>query len=74
MTRQAPCLCRWEGDAGHKWIRIEHYGRIARRGPERPGLRGGGPSEMISNGVLINAYDIEHFTDMETFYNWKWKG
>ncbi len=24
---------------------------------------------MISNGVLINAYDIEHFTDMETFYD-----
>ena len=28
-----------------------------------------GDREMISNGVLINAYDIEHFTDMETFYD-----
>ena len=27
-----------------------------------------GDREMISNGVLINTYDIEHFTDMETFY------
>ena len=24
---------------------------------------------MISNGVLINAYNAEHFTDMETFYD-----
>ena len=23
---------------------------------------------MISNGVLINAYNVEHFTDMETLY------
>ena len=28
-----------------------------------------GDREMISNGVLINAYDIEYFTDLETFYD-----
>ena len=27
-----------------------------------------GDREMNSNDVLINAYHIEHFTDMETFY------
>ncbi len=28
-----------------------------------------GDREMISNGVLINAYHVEHFTDVETFYD-----
>ena len=28
-----------------------------------------GDREMMSNGVLINAYHIEHFTDMKTFYD-----
>lgn len=55
------------GDAGHKGYGLSIMVELLGGALSGQGCAAG-DREMISNGVLINAYDIEHFTDMETFY------
>ena len=66
-TRRAP-FCRWVGAAGHKGYGLSIMVELLGGALSGQGCAAG-DREMISNGVLINAYDIEHFTDMETFYD-----
>ena len=56
------------GDAGHKGYGLSIMVELLGGALSGQGCAAG-DREMISNGVLINAYDIEHFTDMETFYD-----
>ncbi len=55
------------GDAGHKGYGLSIMVELLGGALSGQGCAAG-DREMISNGVLINAYDVEYFTDMETFY------
>ena len=56
------------GGAGHKGYGLSIMVELLGGALSGQGCAAG-DREMISNGVLINAYCIEHFTDMETFYD-----
>ena len=56
------------GDAGHKGYGLSIMVELLGGALSGQGCAAG-EREMNSNGVLINAYHIEHFTDMETFYD-----
>ena len=59
---------RWVGVVGHKGYGLSFVVELLGGTLSGQGCAGG-ERKMKSNGVLMTVYNIEHFTDLDTYYD-----